>query len=113
MLADVGGTRKLQLMIYITQLIYVIDGMEEVFHEFEAIAIPTILKYNGKLLLRTRPNQDSIIEQDIDMPYEIHLVSFDSQEDFGAFKMDEERKHFLHLKEKSVKTSMMIQGTML
>jgi len=36
-------------MIYITQLIYVIKGREDVFHQFEDIAIPTILKYNGRL----------------------------------------------------------------
>ncbi|WP_251805103.1 hypothetical protein [Arenibacter sp. TNZ] len=29
-------------MIYITQLIYVIAGQEEIFHQFEDIAIPTI-----------------------------------------------------------------------
>jgi hypothetical protein len=27
-------------MIFITQLIYIIDGQEEVFDEFESIAIP-------------------------------------------------------------------------
>ena len=39
-------------MLLITQLIYIIDGQEKVFDEFESIAIPTILKYNGRLLLR-------------------------------------------------------------
>jgi len=31
-------------MIYITQLIYIKDGQENIFHQFENIAIPTILK---------------------------------------------------------------------
>ncbi|MDB2606898.1 DUF1330 domain-containing protein [Zobellia sp.] len=100
-------------MIYITQLIYIIDGQEEVFHQFEEIAIPTISKYNGRLTLRVRPNEDSIIENNIEKPYEIHLVEFDSQEDFDNFKEDEERKKFLHLKEGSIRTSILIQGAML
>ena len=100
-------------MIHITQLIYVKEGQEEIFHQFEDIAIPTILKYNGRLTLRIRPTDDSIIENNIEKPYEIHLVEFNTQEDFDNFKKDEERKKFLHLKEKSIKSSIMIQGTEL
>lgn len=61
-------------MIFITQLIYFIGGREQVFDEFESIAIPTILKYNGRLLLRVRPTENNFIESHIDNPYEIHLV---------------------------------------
>ena len=90
-------------MIHLTQLIYVYKGQEEIFHQFEDIAIPTISKYNGRLTLRVRPDKDSTIENNIEIPYEIHLVEFDTQEDFDNFKNDEERKKFLHLKEKSIK----------
>ena len=100
-------------MIYITQLIYVIAGQEEIFHQFEDIAIPTILKYNGRLTLRIRPTEESIIEKNMEKPYEIHLVEFNTQEDFDNFKQDEERKKFLHLKEKSIQSSIIIQGTKL
>lgn len=100
-------------MIYITQLIYIIDGQEDVFNQFEDIAIPTILKYNGRLTLRIRVEENAIVERNIEKPYEIHLVEFDSQEDFDNFKKDEERKKFLHLKEKSIKSSILIQGIKL
>lgn len=100
-------------MLVITQLIYIIEGQEAVFNEFESIAIPTILKYNGRLLLRIRPREEDFIESHIDRPYEIHLVEFASQKDFDDFKQDEERKKFLHLKEQSIKTSIMIQGMKL
>ena len=100
-------------MIYITQLIYIKDGQEHVFHQFEDVAIPTISKYNGRLLLRIRPTDDSLIAYSIDKPYEIHLVEFDSEQDFENFKQDEERKKFLHLKEQSIKSSILIQGTKL
>ena len=98
-------------MIYITQLIYIKQGQENIFHQFEDIAIPLIAKYNGNLLLRIRPDTESFIESSIDQPYEVHLVTFDSQEDFDKFKLDEERKKFLHLKEKSITASILIQGT--
>jgi len=95
-------------MIYITQLIYIIPGQEKVFNEFEGVAIPIIAKYDGKLLLRTKPGE--IIEASIEVPYEIHLVSFPSAEHFERFKQDEGRKAFLHLKEASVKSVLLIEG---
>jgi uncharacterized protein (DUF1330 family) len=97
-------------MIYITQLIYIKKGQEKTFQEFESIAIPIIAKYNGRLLLRIRPEDDSIIERWIDKPYEIHLVEFNTQKDFQDFMQDEERKNYLHLKEQSIKSSWLIQG---
>ena len=100
-------------MIFITQLIYIIEGQENVFHQFEDIAIPIISKYNGRLLLRVRPDDNSIIENNIDKPYEIHLVEFDTEQDFENFKQDEERKKFLHLKEQSIKSVLLIKGTNL
>jgi hypothetical protein len=98
-------------MIYITQLLYLIPGQEKVFDEFEDIAIPIILRYNGRLLLRVRPGESSFVEHHTDKPYEIHIVEFNSEQDFENFKLDEERKKFLHLKEQSMRASILIQGT--
>jgi uncharacterized protein (DUF1330 family) len=100
-------------MIFITQLIYIKEGQESVFHQFEDIAIPAISKYNGRLLLRVRPESNSIIENNIDTPYEIHLVEFNTEQDFQNYMHDEERKKFLHLKEQSVKSVVFIKGTKL
>ena len=97
-------------MIFITQLIYIKSGQEAVFNQFESIAIPTISKYNGRLLLRIRPSENTIIEQSIDVPYEVHLVEFNSDEDFKQFMQDEERKKFLHLKEQSIQAVVLIKG---
>lgn len=97
-------------MIYITQLIYIKPGQEKVFDEFENIAIPTIAKYNGKLLMRLRPDAKTYIECNMEAPYEIHLVSFESEEDFERFKNDEERKKYLHLKEQAIREAAMILG---
>jgi uncharacterized protein (DUF1330 family) len=98
-------------MIYITQLIYIVPGQEKTFDEFESVAIPIISKYNGRMLFRVRPSDNAFIEHSANKPYEIHLVEFDSQNDFENFKKDNERKKFLHLKEQSIRYSIMIQGT--
>ena len=98
-------------MLFITQLIYLKEGQEAIFHQFEDIAIPTILKYNGQLLLRVRPTENTFIEANIEKPYEIHLVEFVTEEDFVDFMNDEERKRFLHLKEESIKSVILIKGT--
>ncbi|GAB2515628.1 DUF1330 domain-containing protein [Spirosoma aerophilum] len=100
-------------MIYITQLIYLKEGQESVFQQFEDIAIPAIANYNGQLLLRVRPSDSAFVEHQIDKPYEIHLVEFDSEQDFTNFMHDEERKKFLHLKEQSIEASVLIKGTKL
>ncbi len=100
-------------MIFITQLIYIKERQESVFHQFEDIAMPTISKYNGRLLLRVRPDHNSMIENNIERPYEIHLVEFDTEQDFENFKQDDERKKFLHLKDQSVKSVLLIKGVKL
>jgi len=100
-------------MLYITQLIYIKPGQEDIFHQFENVAIPIISKYNGQLLLRVRPDEKAFIEKNIEQPYEIHLIEFAAEEDFANFMQDEERKKFLHLKEQSIKASFLIKGTKL
>jgi len=98
-------------MIYITQLVYIKEGQESTFHQFEDMAIPAISRYNGQLLFRVRPTENTFIEHHIDKPYEIHLVSFETDHDFVNFMHDEERKKFLHLKEQSIKSVLLIKGT--
>ena len=100
-------------MIYITQLIYLKEGQEAVFEEFESIAIPTIPRYNGELLLRLRPDASAVIEAQKEPPYELHLVSFPAEEDFQRFMQDEERKKYLHLKEQSIRAVTLIKGQAL
>lgn len=100
-------------MIYITQLIYLRDGEEATFNEFEKVAMPLISKYNGRLLLRYRPTAGNIIEQGMPPPYEIHLVEFSGEADLENFFRDEERQKFVHLKEKSIKATWLIKGTRL
>lgn len=98
-------------MIYITQLIYIHNNQASLFNEFESIAIPIICKYGGNLELRLRPEPTTIIDSTLEeKPYEIHIVSFPSEEKFKAFLEDEERNKYVHLKEKSIKAITVIKG---
>ncbi|MES2432017.1 MAG: DUF1330 domain-containing protein [Bacteroidota bacterium] len=98
------------MSIFLTQLIYLHKGQEDSFHQFEEIAIPIIAKYNGKLLLRVRPNGKEIIKSNIEEPYEIHLVEFESDKDLESFSKDEERNKALYLKEKAIRSIILIKG---
>lgn len=100
-------------MILITQFVYIKKGQEDIFHQFENVAIPIISKYNGRLLLRLRPETNSVIENSIEVPYEVHIVEFDSEKDFEDFKHDEERKNLLPLKDRSVESILLIKGEKL
>jgi uncharacterized protein (DUF1330 family) len=110
---DFLNENAVKMPIYITQLIYLKAGQEAIFHQFENVAIPLIAKYNGALLLRIRPSLETIIESNTENPYEIHLVEFASEQDFQNFMQDEERKQFLHLKEASIRASILIKGVKL
>jgi uncharacterized protein (DUF1330 family) len=98
-------------MLYLTQFVYLNEGQERTFHAFEDVAIPLISKYRGELLLRVRPNPESIISAVVEVPYEIHVVRFESEDDFRRFSEDEERQRVLHLKNASVRSSLLVRGT--
>ena len=70
-----------KLMLFLTQLVYVHPGKESTFQAFEEIAIPLIAKHGGDLLLRVRPTSDCVVAASIDIPYEVHVVRFKSEED--------------------------------
>jgi len=97
-------------MIYITQLIYIKEGKENTFQEFENVAIPILKNYGGELLLRIRPSENEIIEQSIETPYEIHFLSFLSENHLSEFMKDEERKKFTDLKEASIRSVLLVKG---
>jgi antibiotic biosynthesis monooxygenase (ABM) superfamily enzyme len=98
-------------MIYLTQLVYVHAGQEDVFHQFEDIAIPLIAKHRGQLMLRLRPNAESVIANNVEVPYEVHIVRFDNEDDLASFAQDDERQRFLHLKNQSIRSSLLVKGT--
>ena len=97
-------------MVFITNLIYINPGQEQVFDEFEKIAIPIMSKYGGKMLARIRPAGNAFIECSIERPHEVHLGEFNSEEDFNAFLADEERLKFLQIKEQAIRSTVLVTG---
>ncbi len=97
-------------LIHITQLIYLHEGMELDFIAFENVALPLLLKYGGSLILRVRPEGKAVIESEGEKPYEIHILSFPSEEKLQFYLKDKERQQVLHLKEKSIRSVLLIKG---
>lgn len=97
-------------MIYITQLVFVKEGKEETFLEFEGHALPLMEKYNGRIIYRLRPGKESFIAEQKELPYEIHIISFDSQADLDNFMNDKSRLDYIHLKNESIKSTLLIKG---
>ena len=98
-------------MIIITQLVSIHPGTESFFDAFEAVAIPLISKHGGELLLRLRPTPECVIAGSIDPPYEVHLLRFPSDEALARFTSDPERQALLHLKDDSVRSSLLVRGS--
>ena len=63
--------------------------------------------------MRLRPSQKEIVECNIESPDEVHLIQFETENYFKNFMQDEEHKKFLHLKEQSIKTSILFKGQKL
>jgi hypothetical protein len=100
-------------MIYLTQLVYVREGREREFLEFEAVVLPLLAKHRGELLLRLRPESAALVGGSAEAPYEVHVVRFASEADLAAYSNDEVRVAVLRLKEESVRYSVTIRGTLL
>lgn len=97
-------------MIYITQLIFVNKEKEEKFLEFENHVIPLMEKYNGKIIYRIRPSKENFVSENKELPYEIHFMSFDSEQGLAKFMKDDSRLKFVHLKDESVKSILLVKG---
>ncbi|MEM7369080.1 MAG: DUF1330 domain-containing protein [Bacteroidota bacterium] len=97
-------------MIYITQLIFVKAGKEEAFLEFESHALPLMAEHGGTLLYRLRPDEHSFVHATGELPYEIHVIAFESQEALDRFLQDDRRQAFLPLKESSISSTLLVKG---
>src|SRR5262245_14543195 len=97
-------------MIYVTQLVYVHEGGEGTFQEFEEVALPLLARYRGELVLRFRLERSTQIGGSEDTPYEVHVVRVESEADLTAYSNDAERQRALPLKERSVRRAIIIKG---
>ncbi len=94
--------------VFYTILIYIKNGYDNLFQEYENIVLPLLSKYNGTLELRIKTAKEDLSEPD-----EIHVISFNTESDFDNYSNDETRKKNLHMFEKSVYKSLFIKGIQL
>ena len=95
----------------ITQLVFLNEGCEEDFLKYEENVLPLLANHNGRLRYRIRPSKESFIYPDNEeLPYEIHIVSFKSKEDFQNYKNDPVRMEHLKHGIKSIKKIIIFES---
>ncbi len=95
----------------ITQFIFLNEGKKEDFLQYEEAVLPLLKNHNGLLRWRIRPDKENIIHPAGDeQPFEIHIVYFDSKDDFLAYKNDPERLKHAGLAESAVKKILLIES---
>jgi len=96
----------------LTLFYYLNEGMETDFLKFEESVLPLLEKHNGRLLYRIRPPKESFIYPPGDeLPYEVHVVTFGSKQDFLEYKNDPERQKYIELGSRAIKKIRMIAAT--
>jgi uncharacterized protein (DUF1330 family) len=100
-------------MVHFTQLIYVKPGKEETFHLYEDRVLPLLERHGGRLLLRIRPGNESVLHSELGRPYELHLVSFPSDQQFQAYADDPERHQHLPMKDASVENVVSLRSVLV
>jgi hypothetical protein len=100
-------------MIYYTQLIFIKTGCEKEFHAFEDNVLPLLQNHNAELVYRIRPAENAFVAANAELPYEIHIVTFVSKEDFKGYAADPKRLQFMEMKNNSVDKIILIEGVAL
>jgi hypothetical protein len=95
-------------MVYLTQLVPQ-TGQGDDLRWIRRPRYSPYAKHRGQLLLRLTPG--SVIAADIEVPYELHVVRFNSHDDIKAFSEDPDRQQVLHLKTEAVRSSIVVTGT--
>jgi len=101
------------MLHYYTQLIYIKKGCEKIFHDFEDSVLPLLSKHGGELIYRARPDSKDVIACAGDLPYEVHLVTFQNRKGFEAYRDDPDRLRYMQLKNESVEKVLLIEGSAL
>lgn len=100
-------------MLYYTQILFVKEGQETTFHDFEDHVLPLLQRHNGELIYRVRPTMNSVLVTTVGQPYEIHIVTFPERKDFEHYRDDPQRMQYMHLKDSSVERVILIEGKAL
>jgi hypothetical protein len=97
-------------MIYYTQLLQVRPGHEQALRDFENATLPILARHEGRLLCQMLLEGDACLHNDSEYS-ELHLLSFTSKEHFAAYLADDERQQMLHMKQESVISVLLVEGS--
>jgi len=100
-------------LIYITAFLFINEDEEDLYNQYESVVLPLLESYNGKLIYRIQPADENYIDAEEEKPFEIHFMSFESEDGFNSYLKDKKRLSFNHLKERSIKTSFIVKGEKL
>ncbi len=100
-------------MTYYTQILFVKEGQEGIFHAFEDQVLPLLQRFGGELVYRVRPPKPSVVTTTLGYPYELHIVTFPTETDFQAYRDDPQRRQYLHLKNDSINRVLLIEGKLI
>ena len=87
----------------VSVFIYIYRETDKEFLEYESLVLPLLEKHNGRLLQRFRPSDENIFPAGKNVPFEIHVIEFDTETDFESYKNDPKRKKHSALAEKCIK----------
>jgi uncharacterized protein (DUF1330 family) len=93
--------------LYLTVLLYLKDGKQDQFYEYERKVKPIIESYGGQFEKVIKPTQ---ILGDMPMPDEIHLLSFPSEESFQSYRADPNLPEIAQLRAGAVEKTIIISG---
>jgi uncharacterized protein (DUF1330 family) len=94
--------------ISLTVLLFVKEDEEKAFDEYESAVLPLLANHHGKLLYRIRMERKNYLNESAEYPYEIHLIEFDSKQDYDDYLSDPEREKYKSLREQSVLKTIVI-----
>ena len=97
-------------MIYITAFFFVSEGKEDLFQDYEQKVLPLMDDYNGNLIYRIRLGENNFITSSEEMPYEIHFISFSTDQDFFSYVNDERRQKYMGQKEEAIRSTFLVKG---
>ena len=93
--------------VYMNVLIYLKPGQGEVFRAYEDGALPRLERYGGRVECMFKPER---IVGGLELPDEVHLLSFESEQGFEQYRADPRVTELGALREASVAKAIFIRG---
>ena len=97
-------------MLYLTVMLYLYEGKEAAFANYEEQVLPLLQRYGGKMLYRTQPALETELPHRQELPYEMHLLSFPSEIAFQDYLQDPDRIALTLLQRSIIRKAVVMQS---